>query len=819
MRVGLLARTGFRLAARTVLAGVRRRVEVVRFDTSPRARPPFQLPFRISAVGDVASDVVKHVTQEKAIKIAYVQLPEHLRDQACPHIVVVRGEDLSRTLLSAFHHAPDAETPALVVSLGGVWPLFSRASRVPDGTAVYAIRRNDASIVLPRIVENIARDLPLERAIKEAARQKIGRRRGSLLVIDRGVNDALRVADAAEMDRIERERAGLTPSSEKITELWQITSGPPEASPAVGGAYKGFSRNGQQVVDINIMRSTYRNDRNRMLKRGTTLQCATDYFLVVHTGKRLSTSIVREQDEIETSADNVQGDADVLDLVIQEKELKLSSGGHRQLTVPRADSSKMVFFTVRTPDATGTAGLRLMLYRRNEMLQSYSIEAEITEREVDLEADDRGATAVLDFSQTADLRSASTLTGRALTVTVNRNSSNTHAIFIKGEEGAASLSIPESSVVEHLRAFRQILLDASYADDAHTEPRRWLETPGDDAKDIIKRLARLGRTLYREYLDDSEDKVATTLNTIRAGSDLVITIVRYHERFAFPWPIFYDRLLPRLPFGDVCFGETAPGVPCNHDDRSRAYCIRGFWGYRHQIEELIGNRKPQNRVSELARPTRPGSLSFLIDKTVAFDPDVVQTLTSLVDSDSIRAVDSRALLERMWDPGTRPAMLVVLGHLYSKEKDGEPLEPRIPLPATSDGPDWLLSNDILESITERRPWTAPNPIVLLLTCESGATSPDELSGFVAAFHRARASAIIGTECLALSDCVDRFSVRFIPMVWQRGISLGKAMTQVRRALLEQGYPLVFVFSCVGRADLKVVSQSAAASLSKPITRN
>ena len=147
-------------------------------------------------------------------------------------------------------------------------------------------------------------------------------------------------------------------------------------------------------------------------------------------------------------------------------------------------------------------------------------------------------------------------------------------------------------------------------------------------------------------------------------------------------------------------------------------------------------------------------------------------------------------------------MLVVLGHLNSKIENEEPLGPRIPLPSTNPR-DWLLSRDILEYLDDHAPWNDPNTVVVLLTCESAATTPETLTDFVIAFHRARAGAIIGTECLALSDCVARFSEHFFPLVWTGRMSIGEAMREVRRALLQQGYPLAFVFSCIGRTDLKV----------------
>ena len=132
----------------------------------------------------------------------------------------------------------------------------------------------------------------------------------------------------------------------------------------------------------------------------------------------------------------------MLDMAIQDKELKVASSRTRQLMVPPGGPSRMVFFTFRTPDKTGIANLRLIvLYRCNQMLQSYLVQAEIAENEVELEAADRGAIAKMDFSYT---RTGLQATGKpladvgvtpstVLTLSVNQDAGATHAIFVKGQ--------------------------------------------------------------------------------------------------------------------------------------------------------------------------------------------------------------------------------------------------------------------------------------------------------------------------------------------------------------------------------------------------
>src|SRR5262249_55564687 len=134
-----------------------KRVETVRFDTGRRPRPPFQLPLRIAAVGDEVREAVKAITPRTGLVVIGVERPEHLRDQPAAHIIVVRGSDLRRACRSAFRGQIGEDMPALVVVLGGKWPVCAAAPWAPAGAAVYALRRDHAFAALPMIIDNIAR--------------------------------------------------------------------------------------------------------------------------------------------------------------------------------------------------------------------------------------------------------------------------------------------------------------------------------------------------------------------------------------------------------------------------------------------------------------------------------------------------------------------------------------------------------------------------------------------------------------------------------------------------------------------------------------
>lgn len=810
MRIAVIIRAGLRLIGRLLR---REPVEVIAYDSGLRPAPPFHVPLRIAAVGDEAHDIIEatqSLLAERSIQVEweFVRLPEHLAEKRHAHIVVFEASQLKRAVAATYAGIPGAATPALMLVLGTNGSLLVRLHHAPEGAAVLAARHSSASDLLCEIVTQIGLDVPLERAIRKAAQVAIKPGGSALLIMDHAVNDALRVGDAAECMEMEAELA------------WGPRAGPPGASSrrlwdlfAPAPIPESFGRFGPRPLDINLLHATYREGDSRRVKRGTTLKSGTPYLVEVHVGTRLGTSIIRGESIEGGPVRGTRSEADVLDVVLQGKEIAVESGNTRQLVVPPQNASRMIFFVVRTPAKTGMASMRMVVYRRNQMLRSYLIQAQITEQEVEFEAPDRGVTATLDFSFNKDLEQweegskteGIAVPGPVLTLAVNQDPQGTHSILAKGSEGAASFSITESGVSENLRKFRDLLLEASYVTlgkEKKVTQRRWTEEPSEASDQYIRRLADFGCELYRSYLNNTAPGLRETLKTIRRNSDEVISIVRIDERFAFPWPVLYDMHLPTGWTRKVCYGELEPGVPCGHGADSRAYCIRGFWGYRHRIEELIGNRESKDTVSNVVK--LPGSLQFLHDASIppleAKDPGHV--LAALSGAQPAQPKDGDALLDQLWNVASRPSMFVVFGHLTAEPKEGEPTGTRIPIPGTSPQ-EWLMSRQILEYLDDHDPWSDRNPVVVLLTCDSMATNPATLTDFVVAFHRARAGAIIGTECLAFSDCVSRFSQRFFPLLWERGIPLGEAMTEVRRALLQKGYPLAFIFSAIGRADLRV----------------
>jgi hypothetical protein len=786
---------------------------VIRYDSGFRSRVPFSVPLRVSIVegGGIEPNVVHPLLWEKPVAIKVARLPEHLRDNETAHIVILAAADFGRTVAALFKDPNSVQIPALLVVVGSNWALARQLWRLPRGTGLIAVRSSMLFGCLKGLMERIANDEPLERAIQNAT-EEYGDMSAPLVVLDRSSSDALRVGDAAEMTRVQYRLAGgadaeppFSDSQKRglVTNLWKLAAplerATPESLPA-----------GARLLDINVLRTTYRPDVGRIVRRGTTLARATEYFLTVHVGPRLASSAIRKEDGALSHVNGVNKHTDVLDVVVQVKELELLSRRRQQVTLRPQGASALVYFTVRTPAEPGTAHLRVLVYRRTKLLQSYWVEAEVTDHEVALEAADRGVVARMDFSFVRDLSGRPAESedrsgiNPLLSLAVNRDARATHSLFAKGAQGEYEFSIPESGVKQALDDFRRILLEASYVPAEEGEapqPRRWSTQPGSDAKEFIRRLARLGYRMHRAYLDNTVPGLRDTLRTLRDSADQMINVTRLDTRFAFPWPVFYDMYVPKSRSAEVCFGESAPGVRCDHTGDSTAFCIRGFWGYRHQIEELIGGSTPREWVSRIKRTGSRSALRCVVDESLDSGGQL-NKLLELHGADRSPVASSDALLATLSDVASRPALLMLFAHLHQCESDDLPAGPRIPLPQTQP-PQQLWCDDILDHLDKHPPWIDPSALVLLLTCNSAATSPETLTDFVIALNRAQAGAIVGTECLALSDAALRFADAFLSLVWQRERPLGEAMMEARRHFLRQGNPLAFAFSCIGRADLRV----------------
>jgi hypothetical protein len=229
------------------------------------------------------------------------------------------------------------------------------------------------------------------------------------------------------------------------------------------------------------------------------------------------------------------------------------------------------------------------------------------------------------------------------------------------------------------------------------------------------------------------------------------------------------------------------------------FCVNGFWGIRHYVEELI------RRTCETATTVpRQGqySIRFVGDPKISETSQLATDLKTAVEAGQFAhgPNDRAQLLDLLWqDPSQRPCILILLAHMETQEIVGQPKQSRLVL----DKNQWLTE----ESITNKRSffpdiWSQPRPIVFMGACESATTSMDTVNDFVTAWNGCGAAAVVGTEAVVGSDLAAQFARQVGADLWG-GKPLGEAVTEFRRRLIRNGNVLAFLFQAFGDVDLTI----------------
>jgi hypothetical protein len=324
-------------------------------------------------------------------------------------------------------------------------------------------------------------------------------------------------------------------------------------------------------------------------------------------------------------------------------------------------------------------------------------------------------------------------------------------------------------------------------------------------------LARQGNDLFLALFRKASlasDDLRKSIERVQQASDEKLQVVCFDDNFVFPWSLLYDFLVPdrRKGIADppICLGVAVDAagnsVACSHSSKDRVFCVRGFWGVRHYIEEIIGNGTLLNpTVSRASRdPVR-----LVYDSNLAQSATLLKNLQNKLGASNVTVgpTDPDTLIDLLWDdPPKRPSILIVLAHLDTDDpvSVGEPEGERIVLEPQNK---WLTRKMISERIAPK--WAQPRSIVLLMVCDSAAGGVEKVNTFVSAWDTAGAGAIVGTECIVGSQLAADFAEQLSVAMWKNSRTLGEATTSFRRQLTSQGNPLAFLFRAVGDIDLTV----------------
>lgn len=456
------------------------------------------------------------------------------------------------------------------------------------------------------------------------------------------------------------------------------------------------------------------------------------------------------------------------------------------LHLPPEGASEMVSFAIRTPAQPGYAWLRVSVYHQDNLLQTFRLTAVVADDERYEERD--ALVAELEHSATTGWRNLDALGRRDLSVTLNHGTWG-HRVFIKHRAVTGIATLDNEALDKFAQRIRENL---ALLVDGAVEPA-----------DAVWELANLGRDLHVAVFAELGPQPRQALEDVRNGSDLDVQVVRTHVQTALPWPLSYDWPLPTRIVGEprppVCLGRLPDGQPCTHTAADEVVCVRGFWGLRHQVEEILAD--PEGR--EAAGPIDVGQGGALLALGVQ-DPYVAELdseVERLLDPATIRRLGGT---DRFLDEAFQPShagVVVVLGHYEREPVEGQPQGDRISIGTLER---WLLPVDILQSAGIG--WGAPRPLVLLLACGSTAVRPRELTSFLSALHGACAGGIVGTECDIFTDLARDFTAALLGAMRGEpggtGMNFSRAVLTARRELvLGKGDVRGLVFDAYGPAEL------------------
>jgi hypothetical protein len=611
-----------------------------------------------------------------------------------------------------------------------------------------------------------------------------------------------------------------------------------------------------RVVNVTLQRQSYGSGNRPMVEATEMLVRGEPYRLFVEIGERLAGSLVVGAappvdpllPELEHGGHHIlhvavySSDFDVrspsasVDLPgTVSRDWRRSPEGRdavvmQRLELPRIGPSRPVEFLI-TPLTMGPeAEARIVVYYdaspeeitadpkayRNHMLQAFRLTAQLEWDEVT--GQQRGVRVTLDSSQSERFSNLPSLRPRLLSLALNDGpGAETHRLMMKKAGDAASVQFTEGQMEKALTGIRELLTTLSW-NDKRTDAR--FGTAATAGKELpedfvlaVRQLAQGGRRLLDLLTSDmAATSMPAMLQPVRDETDKIIQITRLHQSYYFPWTVIYDFARPPRD-APVCGGfrrTHKDGSPyscrdclaeCLYPDKSKAYCPYGFWGMRHQVEQLVGGTTARDAASRL-EPLRDGAVHVAVGLEGGELGELKSRLASALGSRAAwltLAAADEDLVARLRSPAKRPAVLLVASHCETTPGPFETL--RIQLPGEDR---WLEPSDILDAVRDdKSPWREPQPLIMLVACGSASADLTSLADFVAAFLNAGAAAVVGTEAIIFEDLAVDFAVEVTPAMLS-GRTLGEIILAYRRALLRKGHPLGFLFTAFGPADLAAV---------------
>ncbi|MDO9074130.1 MAG: hypothetical protein Q7U73_12785 [Rubrivivax sp.] len=560
--------------------------------------------------------------------------------------------------------------------------------------------------------------------------------------------------------------------------------------------------------------------------------------LTVHIGQRSRDSLV--DDDVPAIdpmlPELAPSESHEIDIVVFPKDFRLDDSlpACQTVQLPRFGGTKPVTWNLTapvlielTPETSASpqepmmqrlhqdgdeAELRFNIYFRNQLLQSFTLTSTILR-----ERPWRGRSRVqCDFSQSSRFGRLDRLGERFATFALNKGSNDSHLLSLRSSKrDSCSVQWQGSFLSARLTAVRTALLQSLTSEEDgplfafELENLSCSPTRIDAFEAAVRRLAKVGTNLCNQlaFKDlDPSSEVLGLLAEIQGSSDKIIQVALLDPSYTLPWGLLYDYKVEddgwaNLP---VCNGFGRTNVRCNcRPDGGRTICLRGFWGFRHYIEQLCGVRgsDPDSARIIANKPTSP-SLAFVQGVDDEFSNRLAELLTTEVPA-SKHVSTPVSLLKQYASPDSRPAVILFVGHL----EEDDAADAGTAKLVNRDNTTFLSVGEIGWELRQQKFWTEPRSLVLLMACGSGRQAPDAGVGLSGALVRLNAMGVLGTECRVATGIASRMARDVLLKLNDVGIAeveqrktIGVALREAVWDLALEGCPLGLAFTYVGSIE-------------------
>lgn len=691
-------------------------------------------------------------------------------------VVVVPAERLP-SLFTHMNAMRVGDRPVLAIGLGPGAEQLTRETPAPPGTAVLGVETGGTSMTVGTI-DALLGGQPLHHLVAGPASAR------GLLATAPELVESLTFEP-----RLSHPGAGLPGAG-------------PEGRVVRISDEGDLARRGSRRLDLAL--STRVGRARRPIPRQSFLESGARYRLHVRIGEPFEHTLFVEAPHALTDLlEEPTAKGWQLQVAVFSADFTVAGPAFRPLRLPRNGASRELTFDLVTPkaDVGRVAAARVVVYYRNNAVQAFRVSATVLPSGSARASTPGDLRAVSDAQLRDRIDDLEGVGRRVLSIGTNEDASGaSHSVMLKTFSSAGTIPMTDDRAKNLIGDYRAILHDTFWEG---LQARFTSVLPGrvlPEFATAIRELAAAGYGLLLDVITYGDDALRADLEQVKQAEGLVLQVTRYVPTFALPWLAVYDWPYTRPRVGadpvPVCTGD------CTHTHESEGViCVKGFWGFRHVVEERLSGLTG-SVVGSGRRPAARASVALSLDQIDTPARQLMEKIDVLLGAPvDLLPGSEQGLIEALWSADPATGVAIVIGH-YEPEgtKPGDPQLPHLQLQL----PDQYLTSDlVLEALRDNNTMPAPGPLVLLLGCGTADVDFSTIVGQVEALLASGARAVVGTASAVTSELVCHFASSVAEPLLTRGTRLGEAVRLWRRLLLESGNPLAFSIIPYGDADVSL----------------